>query len=251
MKKMKKIKFSIITPCYNSEKTIKRTIESVVNQSYKNIEYILIDGGSKDKTVEIIQEYQSKYPKLIKYISEKDSGIYDAMNKGIKLATGDIVGIVNSDDYYELDALKNIYNNYDYSNEYLIIYGMIRAIKNDKEYMVYNRNHEFLNEQMINHPACFVTKKTYDDFGLYSLKYKLSSDYEFMLRCFNNKKVKFKGINNIISNFSYGGASGSPKALYENAQLKKEYNLISKYQYFKMIIKYYIVSVERKITKRR
>ena len=117
--------------------------------------------------------------------------------------------------------------------------------------MVYNRNHEFLNEQMINHPACFVTKKTYDDFGLYSLKYKLSSDYEFMLRCFNNKKVKFKGINNIISNFSYGGASGSPKALYENAQLKKEYNLISKYQYFKMIIKYYIVSVERKITKRR
>ena len=111
MKKMKKIKFSIITPCYNSEKTIKRTIESVVNQSYKNIEYILIDGGSKDKTVEIIQEYQSKYPKLIKYISEKDSGIYDAMNKGIKLATGDIVGIVNSDDYYELDALKNIYNN--------------------------------------------------------------------------------------------------------------------------------------------
>src|SRR5574344_2512884 len=107
---MKKPLITIITVCYNSEKTIERTIKSVVNQTYKNIEYIFIDGASSDKTLDIIKKYMKEYS-FIKLISEKDNGIYDAMNKGISLSTGSIIGMINSDDYYELDAVESIVNN--------------------------------------------------------------------------------------------------------------------------------------------
>jgi len=102
---MKDILVSIITPCLNSKKTIRKTIESVINQTYKNIEYIIVDGESTDGTIEIINEYREKYKDCIKFISEKDNGIYDAMNKGIKLCSGSLIGIINSDDYYETNAV--------------------------------------------------------------------------------------------------------------------------------------------------
>ena len=104
---------SIITPCFNSEKTIARTFEALMRQDYENIEYIVIDGGSTDGTLGIIREYEKKFPFSFRYVSESDEGIYDAMNKGIRMATGKLVGIVNSDDYYADDAIKNIVNAYD------------------------------------------------------------------------------------------------------------------------------------------
>ena len=104
--------FTIITPCFNSEKTIEKTLQSVLNQTYQNFEYIIIDGGSTDDTLSIIESYKEKFAEKLTVVSEKDNGIYDAMNKGIQLAKGELVGIVNSDDFYETDALENIVNEY-------------------------------------------------------------------------------------------------------------------------------------------
>ena len=123
--------FTIITVCFNSEMTIERTIQSVLNQG------------------------------RMRWISEKDQGIYDAMNKGIGVASGELIGIVNSDDYYEPDALeimKNLYTGYRYS----ILYGAVRAVKDGRETMVYIKNHEFIEQDMITHPSCFISKKLYD-----------------------------------------------------------------------------------------
>lgn len=120
-------KFSIITVCFNSEETIERTIISVLSQSYQNFEYIIVDGASTDGTLGIVEKYVEKYPDKIKLISEKDDGIYDAMNKGIRVASGDLIGIVNSDDYYETDALENISETYD-GEKYEIVYGIIHCL---------------------------------------------------------------------------------------------------------------------------
>ena len=172
---------SIVTTCYNSEKTIEKTIKSVLNQTYKNIEYIIIDGKSTDDTLNIIKKYEPDFEGRIRVISEKDSGIYDAMNKGIALASGELVGIVNSDDYYEQDAVENVVKNFGIE-KYQIIYGLLRCIKNGEEVSVVLYNHNFLHQQMIPHPTCFITKKAYEDLGMYDCKYKSCADYELMLR---------------------------------------------------------------------
>lgn len=222
--------FSIITVCFNSEKTIERTIKSVLEQSFQNYEYIIVDGASKDRTVDIIRRYEPMFKGKLKWISEPDKGIYDAMNKGIGMARGELIGIINSDDYYEQDALEKAaqaYSGYDYS----VIYGFLRTISEGKEVMVYIKNHEFLDKDMIAHPACFVTKKIYEKYGNYSLKYPYSADYEFMLRIKNQKKVQFVEIYHIISNFSLDGASGSVKAYRDTLRLQKEYHLIGDREY--------------------
>lgn len=229
-------KISIITPCFNSEKTIRKTLESMLKQTYDNYEYIIIDGKSKDNTLSIIEEYKPHFGKKLKVISEPDHGIYDAMNKGIRNATGDLVGIVNSDDYYELDALENVAKMYN-GEKYVIIYGLIRTLRDGKEVMVYTKNHEFLEENMITHPSCFISKKVYDDFGHYSLRYKYSSDYEFMLRIKKHPEVKFVEIYKIISNFAIDGASASSKAYKETLKLKHEHGLVGGFKYYWTLFK--------------
>lgn len=231
--------FSIITVCFNSEKTIERTIKSVLEQSCQDYEYILVDGASSDRTLEIIHRYEPLFQGRMKVISEPDKGIYDAMNKGIRAASGELIGIVNSDDYYEKDALAEVeqaYQGYDCT----IIYGMLRTILDGKEVAVYLKNHEFLEKDMIAHPACFVTKKIYDRFGGYSLQYPYSADYEFMLRIKRQKEVCFVPIYNIISNFTLDGASGSVKAYMDTLKLQHEYQLIGKFEYRMKMIKSWI-----------
>lgn len=105
---MEEIFVSVLTPCYNSESTIEQTLISIENQTYKNIEYIIIDGGSVDRTLALIEEHRNKLPQRITIVSEKDHGIYDAMNKGICLAKGQLIGIVNSDDWYERIRLNRL-----------------------------------------------------------------------------------------------------------------------------------------------
>ena len=231
--------FSIITVCLNSEKTIERTIKSVLEQSCQDYEYILVDGASSDRTLEIIHQYEPLFRGRMKVISEPDQGIYDAMNKGIQAASGELIGIVNSDDYYEKDALAEIaqaYQGYDYT----IIYGMLRTILNGKEVAVYLKNHEYLEKDMIAHPACFVTKKIYDRFGGYSLQYPYSADYEFMLRIKKQKEVRFTKIYSIISNFTLDGASGSVKGYMDTLKLQHEHRLIGNLEYRMKMIKSWI-----------
>lgn len=231
--------FSIITVCFNSEKTIERTIKSVLEQTYQDFEYILVDGASTDRTIEIIKQYEPLFNGRMKFVSEKDEGIYDAMNKGILMSNGELVGIINSDDYYEKDALQKvleIYRGYPYT----IIYGMLRVVSEGREVMVCLRNHEFLESDMIMHPACFITRMLYEKFGTYSLKYPYCADYEFMLRVKKEKEVQFVKNYQILTNFSLGGVSGNIKAYRDTLRLKYEYGLIGEYEYRKKMFRSWI-----------
>lgn len=231
--------FSIITVCFNSEKTIERTIKSVLEQSCQDYEYILVDGASSDRTLEIIHKYKPLFQGRMKLISEPDKGIYDAMNKGIQAASGELIGIINSDDYYEKDALEKIAQAYQ-GYEYTIIYGLVRSVEDGKEIMVYLKNHEFIEKDMITHPSCFITKKLYERFGSYSLEYPYSSDYEFMLRVKKEQEVRFIKIYEIITNFSIGGVSNSVKAYRDTLRLLHENQLIPNHKYYYERIKSWI-----------
>ena len=228
--------FTIITVCYNSEKTIERTIQSVLHQTCQDYEYIIVDGASTDGTMSIVRKYEPLFQGKLKCISEPDQGIYDAMNKGIHEAGGKLIGIVNSDDYYEPNALEIIQRTY-CGEKYQVLYGLLRTVQNGKEVMVYLKNHENLEQDMIAHPSCFITKATYEEYGVYSLKYPYSADYEFMLRVRKCPEVKFQEIYHIISNFSLDGASGSIKAYRDTMRLKKEYHLISDGSFRKEMLK--------------
>ncbi len=200
------IKVSIITVCFNSEKTIRTTIESVLQQTYENIEYIIIDGKSSDSTVKIIKEYLPLFEGRLQFISEKDKGIYDAMNKGIRSSTGDLIGIINSDDFYERDAVENIIKHIN-SRKYQVLYGYCNVLYKDQVMRVMKMHHEKLNRDMIPHPTCFVTRQTYQDFGLFLISFKIASDYELMLRFYKSRQVDFIQIPKIIANFREGGIS--------------------------------------------
>lgn len=223
-------KFTIITPCYNSERTIRKTIESVLAQTYVNYEYIIIDGKSNDSTLDIINEYKEAFQGRLQVISEKDHGIYDAMNKGIRLAKGDIIGIINSDDWYEPDTLENVLEN-ETKTAYAIYYGILRFIKDGRECWCAIYNHEFLNETMINHPTVFVTKEVYDKFGLFDCGYRAAADYEYMLRLYLGKEVIFVPIYRILANFRLGGVTGSYISIKETLQIKKKYGELTRRQY--------------------
>ena len=229
---MNNLKVSIVTPCFNSKKTIEKTLNSVIKQSYKNIEYIIVDGASTDGTLDIIENYREKFTFDFKIVSEKDNGIYDAMNKGIRMATGDLIGIVNSDDYYEPDAVEKIVNAYS-GSEFEVIYGMQRIVEaGGKEKAVVLYNHNFLSEQMITHPTCFLTQKTYEKFGVYSMNYRSSADYDYMLKLFDEKAVRFTPVYTIISNYCVGGMSSSTAAFRETLKIKRNRACISKKKYY-------------------
>ncbi len=225
--------FTIITVCYNSAKTIRKTLDSVLGQSVEDYEYLLVDGASTDETLAIIKEYEPKFQGKMRYISEPDGGIYDAMNKGIGLAKGELIGIVNSDDYYEPDALLHMQEAYrEVQNQrvvpYQILYGYERTLLDGKEASIVFHHHENLLNQMITHPTCFVTRKLYEDLGVFDLSYKYSADYEFMLRMVHKKEVLFTPVYHIISNYALGGASGSGNAYLETMELLCKYGKVSK-----------------------
>lgn len=240
---------SIITVCYNSERTIIDTLESVLKQNYKNYEYIIIDGNSTDKTLKIISEYERKFEGRMKYISEKDEGIYDAMNKGIRLCKGDIIGIINSDDWYEegcLDKVAKLYN----KDENQIMYGYQRLIKNEKEYEIVMKNHQFIKERMISHPTCFVSRTVYDKYGLYNLNFRISADYEFMLRLSKYDDIKYVKLYDIISNFRLGGESSTLNGVIETAKIRLKYGCITNKQYYSILAKTKISYLLKKIFKK-
>lgn len=230
------MKVSIITVCYNSAKTIRKTIESVLNQTYNDIEYIIVDGSSKDATLVIVEEYKEKFGDRLQIISEPDKGIYDAMNKGIHAATGSLIGILNSDDYYEVNAVENMVKAMG-SEKYQILYGFVRSWKNGEEYAIDRLSHKFLRERMIGHPACFVTKMVYEDFGHFDLQYVSVADYDFMLRMSMQKDIYFRPVDAVITNFALGGMSASATAWLDLLKLRRNYGIISEREYKKEILK--------------
>jgi glycosyltransferase involved in cell wall biosynthesis len=216
------MKISIITVTYNSEKTLERTIQSVINQTYKDIEYIIIDGGSTDKTIDIIKKYENK---IDYWISEKDNGIYDAMNKGIKVAKGDYIGLLNSDDWLELNAIEKIVNTIQNNKDIDIIHANVRYIKKNSQ-KIYkpklNKSAFLWHGMSYYHPTYYVRREVYKEL-LYDDKYKLLADYKFTLECFK-RKYKFYYLDEVITNFSAGGVGTVFwDRIREGHNIRKEY----------------------------
>jgi glycosyltransferase involved in cell wall biosynthesis len=213
---MKKNLISIITVCYNSEKTIRRTLESVLAQTYDNFEYIIIDGASTDGTLSIVEQYKDKFSGKIQILSEPDNGIYNAMNKGIQLATGDVIGILNSDDWFEPDTLEQVckamqnvadplgtlycgWLNFHYAD------GTFQILKTSAD-----RFARLLKryEMGLRHPATFVPLKVYQNIGVFDESLKISSDTDFIIRC-ARAGCKFEYIDSVLSNMSDDGVSNT------------------------------------------
>ena len=230
---MKKI--SIITVCFNSKKTIRRTFDSVLHQTYPNIEYLVIDGQSSDGTRDIIREYEPLFQGRMQWVSEKDEGIYDAMNKGIRMAKGDLIGILNSDDYYEDNAVEIMVNAMT-QEPYQILYGEIRTWQDGREESVGLLTHTFLKDRMIYHPACFVSRSVYRDFGGFDLQYPSVADYDFMLRMSEKNEIKFYPVYQLIANFTTGGMCSTETAYLDLLVMQRNWGLISRREYRKQMI---------------
>lgn len=210
---------SIITIVYNGEKHLQQTIESVLSQSYKHIEYLVVDGGSTDNSLNIIRSFDAR---ITGWKSEKDRGISDAFNKGLDMAKGEIIGIINADDWYEPDAVEKAVGLIKDSD---IVYGDLRLIKDGKSDFVLKGNHRFLESEMtINHPTVFVKKNCYVQWGIFDEKYKCAMDYELMLR-FKTHGSQFKHIPFVLANMRWEGMSDSKWLLgcQETLDIKNKY----------------------------
>lgn len=246
---------SIITVCWNSEKTIARTIKSILDQEFTNYEYIIVDGASTDNTISIIKQYEPLFNGRLKYHSEPDKGIYDAFNKGINQATGKYIWLVNSDDYIEPDALQHIYNfskNYSEGEEPII--SAIMNVRDEKEEVLYKVQSSpekvkaaYKNNTMGTiHPATIVPKRIYDTIGLYDVNYKIIGDIDWFKRAYKaNMPIAF--LKEVLTNFSTGGvstASNDKKSIKDRRYLINKFypDFFSRnYHFFKWLLIFYLV----------
>jgi glycosyltransferase involved in cell wall biosynthesis len=210
------MKISIITVCFNSNYTIEKTILSVLSQTYKNIEYIIIDGNSNDNTLEIITMYKDK---ISKFISEPDRGLYDAMNKGIFMATGDLIGILNSDDMFYSDKVVEDIVNFHKKNDIDASVGNITQHKEDGKILRFYSSKNWKPEKlkfgfMPPHPSIFFKKELFDKFGNYHLGFKIAADYELITRFFLKNKLNWKYSDITTTTMLVGGISSSGTSSY-------------------------------------
>lgn len=209
------MKVSIITASYNSEKTIRKAIQSVISQTYKDIEYIIVDGASSDNTLNIVHEYQDKISTII---SEKDSGIYHAFNKGIEIASGDIVGFLNSDDCFANEhVIEEIVLHFKKTN-CDVVYGDLIYQKEEQNIRHWKSNH--FKEKSLKygwmppHPTLYCKKHIYHKFGAFDQRFKISADYDFILRIFSSKEIKPEYLGKVMIHMNLGGISnGTLKGL--------------------------------------
>jgi len=203
------MKISLISISYNSESTISKTFQSVKNQSFNNYEYLLIDGGSKDGTLNIAKEQDH----ISKIVSEPDKGIYDALNKGIKISTGEIIGFLNSDDtFYDEDSLKHIVDAFDDDTD--CVFGdLIYTDKNENIKRVWKgsafKKGAFKKGWMPAHPTFYCKRSIYEKLGLYNDSFKIAGDFELMLRFLEKHNIRSKYIPKTLVNMKVGGASNN------------------------------------------
>lgn len=209
------MKISIITVTYNSAATVRDTIKSVLKQEYQDYEYLVIDGGSKDNTVDIIKEYEPKFGGRMRWISEKDKGMYDGINKGIRMAAGDVVGIINSDDFYHRTDIFTIINkSFEENPGVQAIYGDVRFVKSDnldKTVRYYSCKHwrpwRFRFGFMPAHPTFFTYRENFEKYGYYQYDYHIAADYELLIRHLYTNKVPAKYIPVDFMKMRTGGRS--------------------------------------------
>lgn len=208
------VKISTITVTYNRAHVIRDAIESVLKQQYKNYEYIIVDGASNDNTINILKEYEPKFEGRLRWISEPDKGLYDAINKGIKMAAGDVVGIINSDDFFHRDDIFDIIENAFDNSQVDAIYGDERDVSEsnvDKVIRVdkgnYFRTWMYRIGLMPAHQTFYARRELFERFGYYKTDYKIAADFELMLRFAYVNHVKMKYIPEQILTFRTGGVS--------------------------------------------
>lgn len=220
------MKISIITVAYNSAATIRDTIDSVMRQTHSDIEYIVIDGASKDETMAIVGEYSGR---IAKVISEPDKGLYDAMNKGISMATGDVIGILNSDDFFETDqSLEAVVRAFEANPQAQLAFGDIVFVEADDIATVtryYGAAHfrpwKLRFGWMPPHPGTYVRKEAYAQVGKYSTQYRISADYEMFVRLLLVKKLPWARIDDVLVRMRAGGVStaGLRSSIKLNAEI--------------------------------
>ena len=205
------MKVSIITTVLNSAHTIGDCILSVISQNFNNIEYIVIDGGSNDGTIDIIKKYEDK---ITRWISEKDNGIYDALNKGIRLATGDIIGFLHSDDlYYDNNVISDVVEVFTDSKVDSCYGDLVYVDRNNTDRLIrywkagtYKRS-SFKYGWMPPHPTFFCKRDVYEKYGLFNLSFPLAADYELMLRFLYKYEVSTEYIQKVLIKMRVGGTS--------------------------------------------
>lgn len=219
------VKVSIITVTYNSEKTLAKAIESVLNQSAAAYEYIIVDGKSSDGTVELAHSYDDAFKMkgvIYKIISEPDNGIYDAMNKGIRMATGDIIGMINSDDYYETCAIKTVINAYN-DKKFDLFYADLNMIKPDgNSFVKHSRNRKYATSRDWNHPTTFITKEIYNNYSYRTQT--IHDDYDLILRL-KKAGVRITVVNKVIANFVMNGVSHDRSVKKAFSRMKIKYDI--------------------------
>ncbi|MDR0833277.1 MAG: glycosyltransferase [Candidatus Symbiothrix sp.] len=221
---------SIITVTYNAQENLEQTMQSVFDQTYPDIEYILIDGGSIDGTIDIIRQHESQ---LALWLSETDQGIYDAMNKGIRLAKGELIGMINAGDYYEPNAVEQVVEAYKQHPDCGIFHGNINMLNEDGSFFKLKKANPDLNDfyqgMSIYHPTLFARRPVYEQNGLYAIDFKIAADFDWILRN-HIAGTPFFYIDQVIANFKQGGYSVINKAdanvecraiLYKNGYKKE------------------------------
>lgn len=244
------MKISLITATYNSAETLRDTMQSVLNQTLKDVDYIVVDGGSKDATMDIVKEFELQFEGRLRWVSERDKGIYDAMNKGVRMAQGDIVGILNSDDFYASDKVLETVNNAFTENPTIEgVYADVRYVDwhdTGKTVRMFSGK-DFKREKlcwgkMPPHPSFYVRRGCYDKCGLYSLDYPICADYDMFVKMIWEANIKTLYINDVFVNMRSGGTSSSGirvhrKIMKERMRCVREHNLPS--NFFKQTSRYF------------
>jgi len=202
---------SIITVAFNERDSIADTIESVLKQDYKNVEYIIIDGGSTDGTLDVISRYKDNISKVV---SEPDDGIYDAMNKGLNLVTGDIIGFLNADDFYVGKHVIEKVVKVMQADDISCCYGSVEYVaKNNPNKVIRTWRSQPYQDGLFKkgwqppHPTCFIKKKVFEKYGCFNTDFKISADYELMLRLLRKHRIKSCYIPQILAGMRTGGQS--------------------------------------------
>ncbi|WP_418301555.1 glycosyltransferase family 2 protein [Lysinibacillus fusiformis] len=223
-------KISIITACYNSEQTIEQTIQSVLGQTYENIEYIIIDGASTDRTMEVVEKYRDRIDKIV---SEPDKGIYDAFNKGVSKSTGTIVHFLNAGDYYlDNGVLETILERFKKDSTLDYVHGILKTIDpitRQTDYYNFPTNTDvkesLIKGYAIPHPSFFVKKTCFDKFGYFNTNYKIAADTRLMAKCLLDLESQGTFIEKVTTVFEKDGISSDPS--YEKLRIQEIFEIVN------------------------
>lgn len=208
---MKKLKITVITPAFNSAPTIADTIESVLAQTYADVEHIIVDGGSTDGTVDIVRRYEPAYGGRLRWVSEPDKGLYDAMNKGLRMATGDVAGILNSDDFLTAhDVLATVAAAFDEETD--AVFGNLKFVArddSDKVVRIWEGSpyRSFRSGWHPGHPTFYARRRLYEQYGGFNTDFRIAADFELMLRLIEKHRIRTRYIDRCMVDMRIGGAS--------------------------------------------